>query len=934
MACLAHVAIERQRAGEFEEAENVYLRCLQAARDLHDHGRMATYALNLGTVAYELCEPSRALEHYETARKLALRAGRVSTAVMAQANLAHLWVFVGRYEEGARLAKKVILEASQAKLHLPGAQAMAVLGDAEAGLGNFRRGVDHYRDALNLYRKAGHVREVVETLVDLVQLRLNAESAAAIDGARSELREALRVAQSQNLDSLLPKIAFARSRLLRREGRHDEALEELQRVVESRPLDELSAHDRWVIEGELGACCQLAGDVDKASAHFSRAHVILERWSIRLAPDLRDTFWRDPRRARVRDEVQRSTDPNSTESAETPRFWSAPVERLLSVIRQVSQAQDLDSLLDRITQSAREMTEAERVFLLMPDDEGQLRPRAIHEGEGADATVEFSKSIAESVLIDREPLVTFDAQHDDRVKEFLSVHELDLRAVACLPIVSGPTVYGVLYLEHRGQTRMFSETYTSILRAFADQVAVAIANATQRAELQRLNEELREANERLRTTVGEPRLEPIQTVEPRRAEKPLDFGATFGLLGKSRAMQRVFEVVDRVAASSVPVAIVGESGTGKELIARAIHGLGARSRGRFVAVNCAAIPDALIESELFGHEKGAFSGADRDRVGLVQRAHEGTLFLDEVGDMSPLMQVALLRTLQDGSVRTVGGSEVFTCDVRTICATHRDLEALVEQGKFRRDLYFRLRVVQVEVPPLRERREDIGVLCDHFLKQIASEQGIARRQLSPSALRSLERHPLPGNVRQLQHILWNACVLTSERTLDEQHLVLEREGLPTDAESVRDLRLRSDERARIIDKLRSCNGNRAQAARELGILEERSIVDSSSTVSFRGSHVTSVRATEDSSGVSGRSKAKSAWVCGLLAGGLLAGCPADAEFFTPTGDACTRTPDCNGGSECGSLRLCVDGFCEEDASLVVACDPQGNPAGTSSPPGE
>ena len=237
------------------------------------------------------------------------------------------------------------------------------------------------------------------------------------------------------------------------------------------------------------------------------------------------------------------------------------------------------------------------------------------------------------------------------------------------------------------------------------------------------------------------------------------------IVGKSVAMQQVFKMVGRVAHSDAPVMITGESGTGKELVARAIHHYSARSTKAFVAINCAAIPEQLLESELFGHEKGAFTGAVGARVGRFEQSHGGTLFLDEIGDMPLALQGKILRVLQDGQFSRVGGNETLRTNVRIVAATNKNLEQEVSQKTFREDLFYRLNVVRVQLPPLRQRIEDIRPLTEYFLQKVAAQKLLPRLQLSEEAMRVLEAHAWPGNVRELENTIQRACVLATSDLL-------------------------------------------------------------------------------------------------------------------------------------------------------------------------
>src|SRR4051812_47114398 len=241
-----------------------------------------------------------------------------------------------------------------------------------------------------------------------------------------------------------------------------------------------------------------------------------------------------------------------------------------------------------------------------------------------------------------------------------------------------------------------------------------------------------------------------------------------GMVGRSPAMQGVFSLVEKVAAARTTVLITGESGVGKELVAQAVHSKSPRAQAPFLPVNCGAIPEGLIESELFGHVKGAFTGAQGAKEGLFQAAHGGTLFLDEIGELPLQLQVKLLRAIQDRRIRPVGSTDDVEVDVRLVAATNRDLPEEVRAGRFREDLYYRLNVVQIRVPPLRERREDILALADHFLKRFGAEHGRNRLRLSPDAIRRLDDYPFPGNVRELENLIERAVALSTgaEVTVD------------------------------------------------------------------------------------------------------------------------------------------------------------------------
>jgi DNA-binding NtrC family response regulator len=291
-------------------------------------------------------------------------------------------------------------------------------------------------------------------------------------------------------------------------------------------------------------------------------------------------------------------------------------------------------------------------------------------------------------------------------------------------------------------------------------------------------------------------------------------------LGISAGMRQIEGLLPRLAASRSAVLISGESGAGKEEVARALHRIGdPTGKTPFVAVNCGAIPENLIESELFGHDKGAFTGAERERKGVFEQADGGTLFLDEIGEMPPTMQVKLLRAIQDRAIVHVGGATRRQVDIRLVCATHHDLKAMVEQGRFREDLYYRIHVVHLHVPPLRERQEDILWLAARLLDARAA-RGEARRTLSPEAEHALARYPWPGNVRELAHCLERACVLSLAPQLRAEDLF----GAGTNTSAAPEMprqnlseHLQNCERAYIRGVLSECDGRIADTAAQLGI---------------------------------------------------------------------------------------------------------------------
>ena len=330
--------------------------------------------------------------------------------------------------------------------------------------------------------------------------------------------------------------------------------------------------------------------------------------------------------------------------------------------------------------------------------------------------------------------------------------------------------------------------------------------------------------DKLRLTL-ERALEHIRlTAENRQLKRQLEDGFQRpDIIGSSPAMVRMMETVAQVAVSEATVMVTGESGTGKELVAAAIHHNSPRKEGPFVKVNCAAITETLLESELFGHEKGAFTGADRRKEGRFIQADGGSLFLDEVGEMPVSMQVKLLRVIQERELTRVGGEQVIPVDVRLIVATNQDLAQMVKAGTFREDLYYRLNVVELKTPPLRERREDIPLLAAYFLTRFAEKNRKSVERFSPRAMDLLIRHPWPGNVRELMNTIERAVVLARTTCLDESDFAAltarlhETDTALSSSAFPADIPLERIEREAIVNTLASADGNKSEAARRLGI---------------------------------------------------------------------------------------------------------------------
>jgi DNA-binding NtrC family response regulator len=379
--------------------------------------------------------------------------------------------------------------------------------------------------------------------------------------------------------------------------------------------------------------------------------------------------------------------------------------------------------------------------LLIVDDESSLRDflSIVFEGEGWDVRAAASLHEARERLHESEPdLVLCDLMMPDGSGlDFLREMKAQSEAVPVIMITAYTSTQSAVSALKAG-------AYDYIAKPFdIEELKIIVRKAVERRDLEAENVHLRTALEERFTFAN--------------------------IIGKSSRLQQIFGVVARIAPTHSTVLITGESGTGKELIARAIH-YHSRRPGKFVSINCGALPESLLESELFGHEKGAFTGAIREKRGLFQEAGKGTIFLDEITEMSPAMQVKLLRVLQDRSVRRVGGTEEIPVDVRVIAATNRDLGDSIQKGTFREDLFYRINVIPISLPPLRQRKEDIPLLADHFIAKYSALLNIQPKRISVEAMRALEKHGWPGNVRELENVIERAVALETADVLTTRSL--------------------------------------------------------------------------------------------------------------------------------------------------------------------
>jgi Nif-specific regulatory protein len=479
---------------------------------------------------------------------------------------------------------------------------------------------------------------------------------------------------------------------------------------------------------------------------------------------------------------------------------------LYEIGQALSSVHDLDQLLQLAIERTMALLDVEGASIILLDEERQeLYFKVADEQRLREVRFPATQGIAGTVIREGQSLIVPDVTQDPR--HYRGVDDrtgTKTRSILAAPLRVKERIIGVLEAinkRHGG----FTLDDVRLLEAFANQLALALENARLIQELQAARERLSEENRYLREVMA-------QTVQFQ----------TF--VGESPKMQEVYRLVERVLNTIATVLLTGESGTGKDLVARILHYQGPRAKGPFIAINCAAIPETLLEAELFGYERGAFTGATQRKPGRFELAAGGTLFLDEIAEMSPVLQAKLLRVLQEKQFERVGGTETLTTDARIIAATNQDLERLITEGRFRPDLFYRLNVYPIRMPPLREHQEDLVPLAMYFLKRYSQELRKEVVGISKEAIGLLERYAWPGNVRELENVIQRAVILCQGTVVTAQELPSLREHLRTPVLSGDAFRLPPEgiclwelEKELVRQALEQTHHNKSRAARKLGL---------------------------------------------------------------------------------------------------------------------
>ena len=768
--------------GDPQAALQVTQRAVEWAERTGDRNQYARVLIGHGDGLWHAGEYAQALDAYLKALDLATEIGHPIQEATARKRLGRLYSYAGNPDRAQEELQRSILlfdasndrlAAGEARVWLAGTRLR--VGERE-GLSALLGRAERELAAVQLERGLQSAR-VVRAAVALRQGRH--------DEAGTELRELMEA-------SPLPEVACTMHRLRARlerlrpggdlpaaYGYAREALAEADRAA--------NPDARWRSLAELTVVCASLDDREQAEEQFGELQQLADWIQARIPEGIDATHPVHRAVGRLARELGVAALPPETLTADTSDDQQRDrMQRLVDTLRELAAHQDPRILLDRLLALALEVTGAERGLMRLRDGNGRALIYSTPE------PFPTSDRLLDGVLRTGQATWTANAHTDRRFVDSASVMAHRLRSVLCAPMRMGSRLEGVLYVDHPFLDAAFGPGELTLLEAVAAQAAMVARTERTIQETQRLREDNEELRGKLVATAPPPAAEPAWGAQaptapsagwPTASTPDADASKLMPptpapdlrrgqlnhryeeIVGDHPSLVLALQTIDHIVETEIPVYVHGESGTGKELFARAIHFNGPRKDGAFMALNCAAVPEQLLESELFGHVRGAFTGATADRKGLFEMADDGTLFLDEVGDMSLAMQAKLLRVLQEGEVRRVGSARTKKVDVRVVAASHQDLAALVEKGDFRQDVYYRLCAITVKIPALRERRSDIPLLLQYFLAAESAERGAAAPAIDPRVAEVLGSLEWPGNVRQLLNVVRTAWALGGGRQI-------------------------------------------------------------------------------------------------------------------------------------------------------------------------
>ncbi len=730
---LLNIGHALNQIGRLDEAEKRFFEAIDRLRGVGDKGSEAIAFNNLGFLYFRKGEVLNSIINYQNGLEISLKINQPRIELANRIGLAEDFAAVADFSRADDTARSAAELAGEIDDREQLSVIMPLWAEIRHEMGDIAESLNLVRQSLEIPDSLGEPRQRIKTLI------LASGYSAKLNVDHREIESRIS-ALSENNPDIEPIITRLRCRIALSEksgmapeiwiARLDEALRNSYKYFHYGERLRLMAQKADLLES-IGDTFAAARQRDKLSEEIAGSTSGLED---NIVDNLKRFFSLKVEEGEKDGEISMGKISGSERLAV-----------LLRIARTINSIRESDPLLNKILDLALETLEAERGFIMLYSENSleTVVARNIARKDILGETT-ISRSSAMEVARSGKPLVV--SRTDDDLASHQSVVEFKISSLLCVPLAVKGKILGIVYIDSRSGI-VFSDDDLEFLVSFADLAAIAIDNA-------RMAEKLEEKNVYLQKQV----------------ESIWGFGS---IVGRSSPMQRVFRMAESVASTDVTVVVTGESGTGKELLARAIHFTGPRKNARFVPVDCGAVTETLLESELFGHVKGAFTGAASDRAGLFEVAEGGAIFLDEISNTSTGFQAKLLRVLQENEIRRVGDSKTRSINVRVMAATNKSLEDEVKAGNFREDLYYRLNVVNITLPPLRERSEDIPILAGYFLEKICNKMKIPPKSFSTAAVDTFLLYPWPGNVRELENICERAIIFSKGDLIDIDHLPAE-----------------------------------------------------------------------------------------------------------------------------------------------------------------
>jgi transcriptional regulator with GAF, ATPase, and Fis domain/serine/threonine protein kinase/Flp pilus assembly protein TadD len=767
-AAFNNLGLLYKKTGEIQNAREKFLRCIELSLASKNKGILAVAYSNLASTYEMEGRTDRAIYYYRKASSAGKRSPVVAHRALPIANIGLQYAYQGKYRRAITALREAAGLFKEARRNVELAGCYEFLGLTYQFSRHFSQAEYFLRLSGKLYSESRMQQCEARTLLYLSLVAAEKGKIPESTAILNQVAYPLHQTFEEGLYHYVRAFQLLRSKDSKIDGCR-ESIQEAERFFRKAPSL------FW-----LARAFKLKAEYCLKTEHYEKASIVLQSAYNIFA-----------RLGAAKELLSLSRGYSGIKMPED--FIDRMAEKLpykvLLMIKDVLTEQDPDVMISRILSCALEFTDMERAVLMLSEDPPRIFRSMTLEESTEQEIYEISRSALEAATQGGKPYISLDAATDPYLRDKRSILASRIQSIVCLPLRARKQLLGVLYLDSREGVETLAKTESVLLEIFASIIGLALNKTLV------LERSLAE-NKELRSSLGL-----LQFPE---------------IIASSESMLQVLKTVHRLLDSELPALITGETGTGKELIARVLHFSSSSKRGSFVAVNCSALSKSLLESELFGHEKGAFTGASNLKKGLFEQARHGTLFLDEIGEMPYSMQAKLLRVLQEGEFRRVGGNETLHTDARIILATNRNLGELVRRQQFREDLYYRIRGVQIHLPPLRERRADIPLLAAHFLKSavVASRKKILG--FSPEALDLLKHYSWPGNVRQLKHEIERIVALTESDWIQSEELDPEIQTAPPVKET-KQATLREKEKQIILDTLSETRWNIVQTARILGL---------------------------------------------------------------------------------------------------------------------